>query len=237
MNLSNAHRRRLTVGLTAVALVAGGGVAIAAGQPDTDVDSQPSGSATATAEPAPGKAAFGRGGVLHSESVVSDGNGGYVTHLTQTGKVESLDSDRLTVVSEDGYSRAWNRTSDTVVGGGGWSAEKNDDGSYTVKKATDELAVGDQVLVVGTLAKDVATAARIVARPDTGEVPGLLLKRFEGEFGGKMRGGMRGDGGPVLKDRLMPRPDGMPGGDVRRFEFRVPAEPGAVSPSGFTKLT
>lgn len=223
-----SRRRRLTLGLTALALVAGGGAAIAAGNPDIDT-TEPTGSATAVAEPAPGKPAFARGGVLHSEAVMSDGNGGYVTHLTQMGTIESIDADRLTVVSEDGYERSWNRTSDTVVGGAGWSVTENDDGSYTVKKATDEPAQGDRVVVVGTVEDDVATARRIAARPDAGEIPGMILKRFEGGFG-------EHEGGPLLKDRLMkrfegggdklgvPGPMGAPGDDLRRFEFPMPGE-------------
>ncbi|MBA3742391.1 hypothetical protein [Sporichthya sp.] len=211
-----SRRRRLTLGFTAIALVAGGGVAIAAGQPDTD--STDDAKATAAAKPVPGKAAFGVGGVLHSESVVSDGNGGYLTHLTQVGKVSSVDADNLTVLSEDGYQRSWSRTSDTVVGGAGWSVSKNDDGSYTVKKDTEDLASGDQVVVMGTLSGDEATAQRISQRPDTGEIPGMVLKRFEGEFGGKTGGQ---DGAPQLKDRMMRRFDGGPGGEVRRFEFRT----------------
>lgn len=255
-----SRRRRFLMGFTAVALVAGGGAAIAAGQPDTP---EPGDAKLASAAPVPGKAAFGiLGGVLHSESVVADGNGGYVTHLTQAGKIESLDADRLTVVSEDGYSKSWNRTSDTVVGGGGWSVEENDDGSFTVKQATEDLAVGDQVLVVGTLSGDEATAQRIAARPDTGKIPGGILKRLEGEFGGKA------DGSGGLKERLrerfemkMPGGPGGPGADVRRFELRmpgekaeavpapapseeatpsasaVPAEPSSIAPSGFSSLT
>jgi hypothetical protein len=221
------RRRRLTLGLTALALVAGGGVAIAAGQPDTDVTDDPT--ATATAKPVDGKAAFGFGGVLHSESVVSDGNGGYVTHLTQVGKIESIDANNLTVVSEDGYKRSWARTSDTVVGGGGWSVTKNDDGSFTVKKDTGELATGDQVIVVGTLSGDKATALKIGSRPDGGEIPGMIMKRFEGEFGGKT------DGSLELKQRMlqrfedggemkMPGPMGGPGGEIRKFEFRTGPE-------------
>lgn len=225
-----SRRRRLTLGLTALALVAGGGAAIAAGNPDI-ATTEPTGSAAAdAAEPAPGKPAFARGGVLHSEAVMSDGNGGYVTHLTQMGTIESIDSDRLTVVSEDGYERSWNRTSDTVVGGGGWRVTENDDGSYTVKKATDEPAEGDQVVVVGTVEDDVAIARRIAARPDAGEIPGMIMKRFEGEFGGHQ------GSAPMLKDRLMqrfggggdklvvPGPMGAPGEDVRRFEFPMPGE-------------
>ena len=222
-----SRRRRLTLGFTALALVAGGGVAIAAGNPDPATPQQ---APTASALPVPGKAIFGLGGVLHSESVVSDGDGGYLTHLTQRGTIESIDADRLTVVSDDGYERTWNRTSDTVTGGGGWSVSKNDDGSYTVKKDTEELAAGDQVVVVGTVQDEVATAERIASRPDSGEIPGMIMKRFEGEFGDKADGTadepMRGD--RLLKrfegpDKLIrPGPMGGPGPEVSRYEFPSP---------------
>jgi hypothetical protein len=227
---AGSRRRRHTLGLTAVALVAGGGVAIAAGSAD---DPQPA--VGATKVPMPAKADF-RGGILHSQAVTSDGNGGYVTHLTQVGKVESVDDGNLTVVSADGFKQAWKRTADTVVGGANWSVTKNDDGSWTVRKATDELAAGQQVLVVGTLDGDTATAQRIAAQPDAdSELPPGMMKRF---------GGDESDGGPQLKQRLQQRmqgeggmqvspgmpapmggsmggPMGGPGGDVRKFEFRT----------------
>lgn len=220
-----SRRRRLTLGFTALALVAGGGAAIAAGNPDTDPATEPSDSVTAAARPMPGQVAFGLGGVLHSESVVSDGDGGYLTQLTQVGTIESIDPERLTVVSEDGYERTWNRTSDTALGGGGWSVSKNDDESYTVKKDEGEPAVGDQVLVVGTVEDDVATAQRIASPPDSGELPGMLLKRLDGEFGDRAGAPMLKD--PLLKrfdggDALVPGPMGTPGGTVRHFEFPGP---------------
>jgi hypothetical protein len=226
-----SRRRRLTLGLTALALVAGGGVAIAAGSPD---DPQVAVGVGKLAVPAKGDL---RGGILHSEAVTSDGNGGYVTHLTQVGKIESVDADNLTVVSDDGYKRAWKRTSDTVVGGANWSVTKNDDGSWTVRKATEELASGQQVLVIGTLSGDEATAQRIAAQPEAGDLPPGILKRFGGEEGsdaaGKLKqrmmerfggegGGMPGPGmmgGPM--DGQMGGPMGGPGGEVRKFEFRT----------------
>jgi hypothetical protein len=40
---------------------------------------------------------------LHGEYVVSDGNGGYTTELTQTGTVTAISSTALTAKSDDGY--------------------------------------------------------------------------------------------------------------------------------------
>lgn len=229
--MDNTLRRRITLGLTAAALVAGGGVAIAAGQPDTD--SGPTSEATTTAKPAPGKRAIALGGgVLHSESVVSDGQGGFVTHLVQLGEIESVDDTALTVVSEDGYQRSWVRNDDTAIGQAGWSVTKNDDGSFTVRKDDGELATGQKVLVLGTLDGETATASRIAARPDVdGELPDVLRKRFGGE-GMELGGDLKG----MLKDRLMKRFEGRteiapgrpmfgaPGGEVRKFQFKVPGE-------------
>lgn len=214
------RRRRLTLGLTALALVAGGGVAIAAGSTSGGNE---------TAQPAaPGKALDRqgvRGGVLHSESVFSDGNGGYVTRLLQVGKIESIDAGNLTVVSADGFRQAWKRTADTVVGGGKWDVTKNDDGSWTVRRSDGtQLATGDAVVVSGTVADGTATAQRIAgegagepggkAAGKAGLPPGLLKGLDEGAAPGA-------DGGPMKGGRLG-GPGGMggPGGKIRRFEFR-----------------
>lgn len=218
------RRRRLTLGLTALALVAGGGVAIAAGSPD---DAQAAVGADKVAAPAKSDV---RGGILHGETVTSDGNGGYVTHLTQVGKIESVDDNNLTVVSDDGYKRAWKRTSDTVVGGANWSVTKNDDGSWTVRRSTEELASGQQVLVVGTLSGEEATAQRIAAQPASdGDLPPMLLKRFGGEEGSDAAGRLKqrmmerfgGDAGGTPGSGTMPGPMGGSGGEVRKFEFRI----------------
>jgi hypothetical protein len=239
------RRRRLTLGLTAVALVAGGGVAISAASADTADPASGTATATATA-----KAPF-RGGLLHSESVTSDGNGGYVTHLTQVGKIESVDAGNLTVVSEDGFKQAWKRTADTVVGGANWSVTKNDDGSWTVRKATEDLATGRQVLVTGTLADGAATAQRIASQPEVdGDLPPMLLKRFgDGQDGAQLKDrllqrfkgeagtSVPGMPGPMTGGPGMPGPmTGGPGGEVRKFEFRVgpngpsPVAPGTAAP-------
>jgi hypothetical protein len=78
---------------------------------------------------APGGAGFGggRGGglgggsamaALHGTYVVSDGNGGYSTELTQTGTVSAVSSSAITVKSEDGYSKTYAITSSTSVDNG-----------------------------------------------------------------------------------------------------------------------
>lgn len=244
MDLAWTLRRRMTLGLTAVALVAGGGVAIAAGSAD-DTGTQAADGTTTVAKPATGKGL--RGGLLHSESVASDGNGGFVTHLMQVGKIESIDDSGLTVVSDDGFKQAWKRTADTVVGGANWSVTKNDDGSWTVRKSTEDLATGDVVTVVGTKSGDDATAQRIASQPDVdGEIPGGILKGFERGGVPQLQQRPDAEGGDVTMpvpgqmQRRMGGQMGGPGGEMRKFEFRtgpngeggtvaVPADPEAPS--------
>lgn len=207
----NRHRRKITLGLTALALVAGGGVAIAAGQPATPSD-VPDNSTTA-AKPALGRGgARGLGaGVLHGEYVVPDGSGAYRTQIVQTGTIESVDDSSLTVASEDGYQRSYARTADTVVGGANWAVTKNDDGSFTVRKGDESLATGQKIVVTGTLDGDKATATRIAARPDS-DLPAEIMKRFGGDMGDRA-GRM-----DQLKEGLVPAP--------------APAEPSATASSG-----
>lgn len=81
----------------------------------------------------------GRGGqgmttALHGTSVVSDGNGGYSTELTQTGTVSAVSGSSITVKSEDGYSKAYAVTSSTSV----------DNGSDQISS----VAVGNTVRIV-----------------------------------------------------------------------------------------
>jgi hypothetical protein len=55
---------------------------------------------------------------LHGTAVVSDGNGGYSTELTQTGTVSAVSSSAITVKSEDGYSKTYAITNSTSVDNG-----------------------------------------------------------------------------------------------------------------------
>ncbi len=65
----------------------------------------------------PGGMGHGVGNALHGEFVVSDGSGGYVTRLVQTGKVTAVDSGSIRVASDDGYSKTYSITSSTTVRG------------------------------------------------------------------------------------------------------------------------
>jgi hypothetical protein len=70
-------------------------------------------------QPAPGTPPLalppGPTGVLHSESVVSDGRGGYTTKLTQTGTVDEITLTSIVVRSDDGYTQVYAFPSSAVV--------------------------------------------------------------------------------------------------------------------------
>lgn len=94
----------------AAAVVAGGGVAIyaASGSGDSSASTQGGG-------PGGGQMMQGAGpgggsalaAALHGEYVVSDGNGGYTTELTQVGTVTGLSATELTAKSTDGYTKTY----------------------------------------------------------------------------------------------------------------------------------
>jgi hypothetical protein len=65
----------------------------------------------APAAPVPAEPA----GVLHSEYVVSDGNGGFSTKMTQTGTVDEITLSSLVVRSDDGYTQIYAFPSSAIV--------------------------------------------------------------------------------------------------------------------------
>jgi hypothetical protein len=90
----------------------------------------------------------GLGAALHGTFVVSDGNGGYVTEETQTGKVTALSATSITVLSSDGYSRSYTVTSNAVSG----------------------VATGHTVRVLATVSGQTATATRVDDETSRGTV-------------------------------------------------------------------
>lgn len=54
-------------------------------------------------------------GVLHSEYVVSDGHGGFITKMTQTGIVDEITLSSIVVRSDDGYTQIYTFPSAAVV--------------------------------------------------------------------------------------------------------------------------
>lgn len=222
--MSWPRRRRIGAALAVVALATTGGVAIAATSGSPSPSPAPDGYA------APGspqeqkqmlekkmmadkglavrgmKGAFGlgMGGVLHGEFVAADGNGGYVTHLMQTGTVTSVGDSSLGVKSDDGYTHDYVLNGDTVVNGArGWTAESK-----------GGVATGQKVTVMATKSGDTTTATMIGARDEKAdkvrmEMPGGgMMKRFElhGGPSAMMPGGLMGEG------------------EVRRFDMAVPGD-------------
>ncbi len=159
------HRWRIAGAIASVAvLTIAGGVAWAtseSGQPNSAgvqaADPTPSPSATAS-EPGdppdlpgmggPRMKLFGIGGpALHGEFVVKKDGGGYQTIATQNGQVTAVSKDSITVKSEDGYSRTYAVTADTLV-----NAAR--DGIANVKN-------GNTVMVMATVTDGKATALSI----------------------------------------------------------------------------
>ncbi|TDP96570.1 hypothetical protein [Labedaea rhizosphaerae] len=126
---------------------------------------------------------FGRGmeESLHGEFVVSDGNGGYLTELTQTGKVTAITSTSLTAASEDGYTKTYTLDASTVVRNGPQSAQLSD------------IEKGDTVSIVAKKNGDAATATTLI---EGGQQPGAFPRRNgAGGNGGGFNGGP-GNGAP-----------------------------------------
>jgi hypothetical protein len=146
-------RWRLAGTIAAVAVTTtAGGVAWAA----TNADPTPSPSATPStpgnpADPGrPGRGGhgpgqfFGQGGALHGEFVVKKDGGGYQTVATQRGEVTAVSKDSITLKSEDGYSRTYTLTEDTLVN--------------AARDGIGDVKVGNTVGVSAVVADSKATA-------------------------------------------------------------------------------
>ncbi|MGW4059670.1 hypothetical protein ACWEGE_15385 [Amycolatopsis sp. NPDC004747] len=130
--------KKIAAGAVAAVLVAGGGAAVWAAL---------SSSAATETRTGPGGMAGGPGsrpggglaGALHGEYVASDGNGGYVTKIVQTGEITELSATSLTAESDDGFSKTYTITSAQATG----------------------LATGDTVTVTATESGSTATATSV----------------------------------------------------------------------------
>ncbi|AQT83146.1 hypothetical protein B1R94_26970 [Mycolicibacterium litorale] len=80
---------------------------------------------------------------VHGENVVSDGEGGFTTELTQTGAVTAATATSVSVRSEDGYSQTYVLDADT-------------------RKPPQPLSNGDQVSVRATEKGGAATATAVL---------------------------------------------------------------------------
>jgi len=141
-----------TVAAVAVTTTAGG-VAWAATSADPTPSPSPSASPSAPSnQPGPGKGLghrgeFGLGGALHGEFVVPKDGGGYQTVATQRGEVTAVSKDSITVKSEDGYSRTYTLTEDTLVN--------------AARDGIDDVKVGNTVQVTAVVADGKATASSV----------------------------------------------------------------------------
>ncbi|MEU8226755.1 hypothetical protein [Kribbella sp. NPDC048915] len=156
MKLTEKRWRLLgTVAAVAVTTTAGG-VAWAT----TSADPTPSPSTSPSSPSTPGqeqpdrpgkggfaRGAFGFGGALHGEFVVPKDGGGYQTVATQRGEVTAVSKESLTVKSEDGYSRTYTMTEDTLVN--------------AARDGIDDVKTGNTVTVVAVVADGKATASRV----------------------------------------------------------------------------
>jgi hypothetical protein len=129
--------KKITAGAVAAVIVAGGGAAVWAASSSASTDTTTTAAGPGGMQGGPGGA--GLGSALHGEYVSSDGNGGYVTKIMQTGEVTALSATSLTAKSDDGFSKTYTITSDQATG----------------------LASGDTVTVVATESGDTATATSV----------------------------------------------------------------------------
>ncbi len=145
---------------TAAAVVAttvAGGVAWASSSadPTPSPSASPSTPSTTPDKPSePGKGGgpghrgqFGLGGALHGEFVVKKDDGTYQTVATQRGEVTAVSKDSITVKSEDGFSRTYAITEDTLVN--------------AARDGIDDVKTGNTVTVSAVVADGKATASSI----------------------------------------------------------------------------
>jgi hypothetical protein len=147
--------KKVAAGAVAAVIVAGGGAAIWAASSSAGTGTQAGPGGTMGG---PGGMTGGTGGLgsaLHGEYVSSDGNGGYVTKIMQTGQVTALSATSLTAKSDDGFSKTYTITSAQATG----------------------LATGDTVTVVATESGSTATATSVTdgesgGQGQQGQAPG-----------------------------------------------------------------
>ncbi len=126
----------------------------------------------------------GAGPSLHGQFVVSDGNGGYTTEITQTGTVTAISDTSITAESADNFSQ-----------------------TYTISGSTQrsEVKVGDTVRIQGTEANGAATATAITSGAESGQMAGGRFSRGPG-MGGRPGTDPGQSGGPDMA----PPMDGAP---------------------------
>src|SRR3954470_19825908 len=153
MKLAEKRWRLLGTVAAVAATTTAGGVAWAATNADPTPSPSPSASPSAPSnQPGPDKGVghrgeFGLGGALHGEFVVPKDGGGYQTVATQRGAVTAVSKDSLTVKSDDGYSRTYTLTSDTMVN--------------AARDGIGDVKTGNTVNVLAVVTDGKATATRV----------------------------------------------------------------------------
>ncbi|WP_290055287.1 hypothetical protein [Amycolatopsis solani] len=142
-------RKKIAAGAVAAVIVAGGGAAVWAASSSSASTGTAMGPGGMNGGGMNGGPGGGLGSALHGEYVSSDGNGGYVTKIMQTGDVTELSATSLTAKSDDGFTKTYTITSAQATG----------------------LATGDTITVVATESGDTATATS-VTEGQTGAQPG-----------------------------------------------------------------
>ncbi|TDC29157.1 hypothetical protein, partial [Kribbella albertanoniae] len=88
-----------------------------------------------------------QGGALHGEFVVKKDGGGYQTVATQRGEVTAVSTESITVKSEDGYSRTYTLTEETLVN--------------AARDGIGDVKTGNTVFVSAVVADGKATATSL----------------------------------------------------------------------------
>lgn len=176
----NTRKTLATVGIAAAIAAVGGGVIYAASGNSSE-HGGPGGHGWSMNGQG-GPQAFGQRGTtggaigaatLHGQFVVSDGNGGYTTELTQTGTVTAVSADSITAKSSDDYTHTY--TIDTTT------------------RTESGLKVGDTVSIRATDANGTATAT-VITEP-TANQNGNGLSRRNSRMGAHPGGSNNGTSG------------------------------------------
>jgi hypothetical protein len=138
---------------------------------------------------------------LHGQFVVSDGNGGYTTELTQTGTVTAVSADSITAKSSDDYTHTY--TIDTTT------------------RTESGLKVGDTVSIRATDANGTTTAT-VITEP-TANQNGNGLSRRNSRMGAHPGNGTSGDPNQMPGGSGQSGPGGMGPGPNAGTQFDAQA--------------
>ncbi|WP_216215201.1 hypothetical protein [Amycolatopsis aidingensis] len=155
-------RKTAIAAAVAVGIAAAGGVAVYAGTSAAGTDGRGGMQGGRFAGPPGGMIRTFQ--ALHGDFVASDGNGGYSTQRMQTGEVTAIDTDSITMTSEDGYTQSYLLDGDTAVSG-------------------ERPEAGDERTVVAEVDGDTATALTVSEPRPAGGPPDGMGRRPNGQAG------------------------------------------------------